>query len=392
MKIEAIILYILQVIFLLLEVYLAYLVLKYLNRKPLGKQTILDKIVKDTILSMLLDQIIRVIVMSLIVEFASPLGKDMAFIITNLLHFFSVLKFWYMFSVIMVRYILVFYHTYLNIFDEKVTRRIIRCFVCICSAIIILADSKNSKYYLLIGDESLDSKSVPKVISTLTIIIPIVIVITQCQIEKFKKAVDRQSFDNLETIQEDQGAERCMNKMNFNPYRIEIITGLLIGLMLLFFQFSVYYWQGDLYINRLRKTLLIQVSTIILVLMFVIKNENLYIFIKQHICFKLLCLSSEDIHIPNNDNMFVIYKPKYEVYDNFNFNKIEEKIVTRHNPDNQLGHQKSNVHEFSSVIFVKEKGSDFQNIDGASVLINNGKKFTNHYEQMPGCSHWPDDV
>ena len=97
MKIEAIILYILQVIFLLLEVYLAYLVLTYLNRKPLGKQTILDKIVKDTILSMLLDQMIRVIVMSLIVEFARPLGEDMAIIITNLLHFFSVLKFWYMF-------------------------------------------------------------------------------------------------------------------------------------------------------------------------------------------------------------------------------------------------------------------------------------------------------
>ena len=88
--------------------------------------------------------------------------------------------------------------------------------------------------------------------------------------------------------------------------------------------------------------------------------------------------------------MFIIYKPKYEVHDNFNFNKTEEEIVTRHNPDNQLGHQESN--EFSSVIFVKEKGSDFQNIDGASVLINNGKKFTNHYEQMPGCSHWPDDV
>ena len=98
----------------------------------------LDKVVRDTILSMLLDQIIRVFVMSLIVEFARPLDDDMAFIITTLLHFFSVFKFWYIFSVIMVRYILVFYHTYLDNFDEKVTRRRIRCFICIFSAIILL--------------------------------------------------------------------------------------------------------------------------------------------------------------------------------------------------------------------------------------------------------------
>ena len=174
MKIEAIIFYILQVLFVLLEAYVAYLLLKYLKRKPLGMQTILDKVVKDTILSVLFDQIIRVFVMGLIVEFARPLGDDMALIITTLLHFFSVLKFWYIFSVIMVRYILVFYHTYLNIFDEKVTRRIIRCFACISSAIMILADSKNSKYYLLIGDESLDPKTAPKFVSVLMLRLEVV--------------------------------------------------------------------------------------------------------------------------------------------------------------------------------------------------------------------------
>ena len=121
MKIEAIILYILQVLFLLLESYVAYLVLQYLKRKSLGMQTILDKVVKDTILSVLFDQILRVLVMGLIVEFTIPLSENTAFIIMTLIHFFSVLRVWYIFSVIVVRYILVFYHTYLNIFDEKVT-------------------------------------------------------------------------------------------------------------------------------------------------------------------------------------------------------------------------------------------------------------------------------
>ena len=103
MKIEAIIFYILQVLFVLLEAYVAYLLLKYLKRKPLGMQTILDKVVKDTILSILFDQILRVIVMGLIVEFARPLSDDMAFIITTLIHFFFVLRIWYIFLVITVR-------------------------------------------------------------------------------------------------------------------------------------------------------------------------------------------------------------------------------------------------------------------------------------------------
>ena len=46
MKIEAIILYIFQVPCVLLEACIAYLALQYLKRKPLGMQTILDKVVK----------------------------------------------------------------------------------------------------------------------------------------------------------------------------------------------------------------------------------------------------------------------------------------------------------------------------------------------------------
>ena len=226
MKIEAIILYILQVLFLLLESYVAYLVLQYLKRKSLGMQTILDKVVKDAIIiCVLFDQILRVFVMGLIVEFARPLDDDMAFLITTLLLFCTVLRFWHIFSVIMIRYMLVFYHTYLNILDERVTRIIIRCFVCIFSAIIILADSRNNnyKYYLMRGDESLETKPVPKCIITLGFSILGVLLITQYRIEKFKKDVD---YQNVYSIQDGQGAERCINQMHFNPYRLEIITGL----------------------------------------------------------------------------------------------------------------------------------------------------------------------
>ena len=50
MKIEAIILYIFQVPCVLLEACIAYLALQYLKRKPLGMQTILDKVVKAGLL------------------------------------------------------------------------------------------------------------------------------------------------------------------------------------------------------------------------------------------------------------------------------------------------------------------------------------------------------
>ena len=309
MKIEVIILYILQVLFILLEAFAAYMVLKYLKMKPLGMQTVLDKVIQDAILSVVFDQVLRVFVMGFIVEFAMPLDDNMALIITTLVHFFSVLRVWYIFSVIIVRYVLVFYHTYLNIFDEKVTRRIIRCFVSIFSAIIVLLDSRNnSKYYLLIGDVSLDLKSLVKTGSKNFIILGFIVftalIISQYQIEKFKKSVDSQSFDNLETIEEGQGAERCMNQMHLNPYRIEIMTGFLLGLLNGFFQILLYSWH-DLYINRLRKTLLMEVSTIIVTLMFVFKNEKIHSFIKHQILSQLFCQSSEDIYIKNNDNPLV---------------------------------------------------------------------------------------
>ena len=402
MKTEAIILYILQVLLVFLETYVAYLLLKYLNRKSLGMQTILDKVVKDAIICVLFDLILRVFVMGLIVEFARPLDDDVSFFIMTLLHFFSVSRFWILFSVIIVRYMLVFYHTYLNIFDESITRRIIRYFVCILSAIIVLADSgnKNTKYYLLKGDESLDIKAVPIFITISSIIIAIVLIITQYQIENFKKAVDSQSFNNLETIQEGQESELCINHMHLNPYRIEIITGLILGLINGFFLLWLYLWHGNLYINSLRKTLLVQVSTITLFLMFIFKNAKIYSFVKHSILSKFFCFFDFHIHNSDNSKIYAIYKPEYKAHDNFCFDRTEEDDINTQHNDNQHGHLESNDYEFSSVIFVKEyrkpeenNDTDSQNIDQALTISRNEDEEDNwnNNEVIPGCSHWSYD-
>ena len=189
MKVEAIILYIFQVIFILLEAYIAYLALQYLKRKPLGMQTILDKVVKDTIMCVLFHQIMRVFVESLIIDFARPLSDNVAFMISILFHFCAVIRVWQFFMVIVVRYMLVFYHTYVNAFDEKVTRRLIRIFVCTFSAIPALVESKNTLKYVVFSNEYPDPDNVtrPKFLSALFTITFISLFITHYQIQKFKK-------------------------------------------------------------------------------------------------------------------------------------------------------------------------------------------------------------
>ena len=152
MKIEVIILCIFQVLLLLLETYIAYLSLEYLKKKPLGMQTVLDKLVKDTIMCVLLHQVLRVFVSHLMCQFARQLGDDVALIVSKLVIFLTAMRLWQFFSVIIVRYMLVFYHTYLNM-----SRRIIRGFVCISSATIaFLVEAKDTFVYPILASGSLE--------------------------------------------------------------------------------------------------------------------------------------------------------------------------------------------------------------------------------------------
>ena len=156
MESEVISLHIFQVLLLLLEAYISYLALEYLKRKPLGMQTILDKVAKDTIMCVLFHQVLKVFVTFLMCEFAGQFRDDVALIISILLMFFNIMRLWQFISVIIIRYMLVFYHTYLNKFDEKVTRRIIRSFVCISSAIIaLLLESKDTFPFKILTGGSL---------------------------------------------------------------------------------------------------------------------------------------------------------------------------------------------------------------------------------------------
>ena len=408
MKIEVIILCIFQVLLLLLEVYIAYLALEYLKKKPLGMQTILDEVVKDTIMCVLLNQVLRVFVSHLMLEFAMQLEDALALIATKLIIFFIAMRLWQFFSVIIVRYMLVFYHTYLNMFDEKVTRRIIRIFVCISSVTIaLLVDIKDTILYQILPGGSLDLDILTwiltrnKFIPVIFIIMLISLIVTQYQIEKFKKIVDGQSFDNLEFIQENRRDDRCRNQMSFNVYRIELITAAFTFLAKVLFILLLWSFPPDnyLYLKILGESLLDQVLTLVFSLMFIFKNEKVYAFFKHRSLNLLSCQSSSDFYIQSsntaNSNIYAIYNPiLYE--DDEDYLNFEEIISQQHH--NEFGsHDDSNFYGFSSVIFVDEKrkleknSTNLQDIDDASVSTNDEGNYWNHYEPPAGCSHWSDD-
>ena len=360
MEIEVIILCIFHVLLLLLEIYIAHLALEYLKRKPLGMETILDKVAKDTIMCVLFHQVLKVFLTCLMFEFARQFVDDVALIMSKLLIFFTATRLFQFFWVIIVRYILVFYPTYLNMFDEKVTRRIIRCCVCISSTITALLDENTFSYQILTGESlDLDIFTRRKLSIIIFFITFISLIVTQYQIEKFKRSVDGQSFDNLEFIQENKRDGRCRNQMNFNVYRTELITAAFTFLAkALFILFLLSLPSDDyFYLKILGETLLDQVLTLVFSLMFIFKNEKICGFFKHRSMNLLLCQSSTDFYIQSgntaNSNIYAIYNPKlYEAHEDYlNF----EEIISQLN-HNELGsNNNSNVYEFSSVIFVDEK-------------------------------------
>ena len=53
---------------------------------------------------------------------------------------------------------------------------------------------------------------------------------------------------------------------------------------------------------------------------------------KHHTKSQLFCQSSDDFYSHSSDDSKVdaIYKPQYEVHNNFNFDKTEEEIYSQH--------------------------------------------------------------
>ena len=101
----------------------AYLILKYLNQKPLGMQTIFDQMIKDQIILSIINSIVRFL-MIFVIEYMNPINKTIALLI-NILNFMLLsAKIWQFSIILLIRHLSVFYQNLMNSVDEYLVKRI----------------------------------------------------------------------------------------------------------------------------------------------------------------------------------------------------------------------------------------------------------------------------
>ena len=199
---EVIFLYVLQAILGVIGLIMAYMVLKYLNHKALGMQTINDQMIKDKIYISLLYWTINIITEFITEYKIKPLNDNEALFITLLKAIVEMASVWQMSIILMMRYMSVFYQNVMSNVDDCLVVRITMSFVgftAMMSAIMINFENIYV-YRLLTGKESNDDNLTPaKPVVFAIFICLIILILTQYQIEKFKKTVDSQAqFDQLE--------------------------------------------------------------------------------------------------------------------------------------------------------------------------------------------------
>ena len=100
--------YTLQAFFVTLETFTAYLLLKYLKKKPLGMQTTFDQMIKDG-LYIVLTHPIQFLILDLITEFSIPQSHYLASFNAFLLQTFFLMKGWQCIMILLIRYLSIFY-------------------------------------------------------------------------------------------------------------------------------------------------------------------------------------------------------------------------------------------------------------------------------------------
>ena len=101
----------------------AYLLLKYLNQKALGMQTIFDQMIKDQIYLSIINSVVRFL-MIIVIEYMNPINKTIALLI-NLLNFMLLsAKIWQFSIILLIRHLSVFYQNLMNSVDEYLVKRV----------------------------------------------------------------------------------------------------------------------------------------------------------------------------------------------------------------------------------------------------------------------------
>ena len=270
---QVIFLYVLQAISGVIGLLMAYMVLKYLNHKALGMQTINDQMIKDKIYTSSLFWVINIIT-EIFVNYKAPLNHNLALFIALMNAFVVIASVWQMSVLLVIRYMSVFYQNVMNNVDDCLIIRITRSFVGLTALISAIAmDFENIHgFQILTGEESKDDNLFPVKPMILALVICLIILIfTQYQIEKFKKCVDSQAqFDQMET---------STNRIEISVLCISILIVLFTALL-----------KTDSFSEILKKMLIVQfINTNVIPIIFIVRNENMYSYFKCNLM-KLLCV------------------------------------------------------------------------------------------------------
>ena len=147
---EAVFWYIVRAISGIVSSFTAYVVLKYLNKKPLAMRTIFDEIIKDFIYFKIFDWL-SIAFIDIVINFLIPLHNYLALLIIILRRTIFMAGICQLIAIILVRYLYVFHQTLLN--NEILVIFMIRLLVgsIALTSTLTLNLENMADYYLLTG-------------------------------------------------------------------------------------------------------------------------------------------------------------------------------------------------------------------------------------------------
>ena len=285
MSSQTVFLYILLAFFGIVGMILAHLILKYLNQKPLGMQTIFDQMIKDQIYLTISLWVVHTMILTSACTI--PINQTIALGLSLLNFMLLLAKIWQFIMILVIRYFSVFYQNIMNSLDECFVKRLVRSFVGIISIIsALISDLKNTVSYhqmtqksICHGDDILLQLDLPKMLFISPIVCVIILIVTQYKIEMFKNSVDVQAkFDQVDEEMNNQESTRT----NYNKNTVRIVLSLSsVGLFVLILKISSYYLTLSTpdYIHFLiTSSALNFIYNIAIPVIYIVRNDNLYHF------------------------------------------------------------------------------------------------------------------
>ena len=286
---EAIFWHTIHIVSAILGSFTAFMVLKYLNKKPLGMQTIFDEIIKDYIYLNMLDWL--TFVATFTAKFFAPLNHYTisTIIICKITVSSAVIN---QLSILMlIRYLYVFYPTQIN--NAHFAKNLARLFlVYISFTTALLVDKKSMTFYFIAGGKIIENGNnahpltkPPIVFFITTGVCLMILIFTQYKIEKFNQSVDSQEQHVEEAGGEYQNSSDTYSK---NTYRIVLlILSIFITLVVLYLSLTTGVHSIDIIFKLLAIKHIILHNVIPII--FIVRNELLFCFMKIQILKILKC-------------------------------------------------------------------------------------------------------